>query len=405
VARDENERSVILVAREDELRSAVERLRHAKRIAVDVESNGLFRYRAGLCTMQLATTDEVVVVDTIAAPLKLLGELLGPSGPRKIIHDIAFDARILAENGLVLANVLDTSLLARMLGRTATGLASLLQGELGIGVDKKLQHHDWTERPLRSHHLRYLADDVVHLEALADKLSQEAAARDSIIGDAVEEETRYRLAQAITAAGTTDPRPPYIRLKGIDRVPKSELPILRRLADVREAKARSLDVPPYKVLGPDVLFAIAKVKPKTMDDLGRIRGATGGHRARALAAAMLEAVASGIADAGVLPPEELAMLERPRLPPAIVKARRGREGRLTSWRKAEAARRGLDEQVVLPGHCLQDLADLPDDSTLDAIAQVPGIGSFRLERDGAALKAALAAPLPSSATNEGPGSS
>ena len=30
------------------------------------------------------------------------------------------------------------------------------------------------------------------------------------------------------AAGSVDPRPPYIRLKGIDRVPKDELPILRR---------------------------------------------------------------------------------------------------------------------------------------------------------------------------------
>ena len=63
-----------------------------------------------------------------------------------------------------------------MLGRTATGLASLLGSELGIAVDKKLQHHDWTERPIQSHHLRYLADDVVYLEALADKLWNEVEA-------------------------------------------------------------------------------------------------------------------------------------------------------------------------------------------------------------------------------------
>ncbi|MDF2694908.1 MAG: Ribonuclease [Labilithrix sp.] len=388
----ENETPVVLVAREDELRSAVDRLRRASRIAVDIESNGLFRYRAGLCTMQLATSDEVVIVDTLAAPLGALAELLGPDGPRKIVHDVAFDARILAESGLVLANVLDTSLVARMLSRTATGLASLLQSELGIAVDKKLQHHDWTERPIRSHQLRYLADDVVHLGALADKPWQEVEAAASGIGDAIEEETKYRLAQAIAAAGTVDPRPPYIRLKGIDRVPKNELPILRRLAELRENKAKSLDVPPYKVLGPDVLFAIAKVKPKTMEELSRIKGAMGGHRARSLAPAMLQAVAAGIADAGVLPEEERAMLERPRLPSAIIKARRGRESRLTAWRKAEAGRRGVDEQVILPGHCLQDLADLPDGSTLDTIATVPGLGAFRLERDGVALLTALAAP-------------
>lgn len=387
------EMPVVLVTREDELHPVIARLRRAPRVAVDIESNGLFRYKATLCTMQLATTDEVVVVDTMTTPLRALAELLGPGGPRKIVHDVSFDARILAEAGLVLANVLDTSLAARMLGRTATGLASLLQSELGVTMDKTLQHHDWTERPLQRRQLRYLAGDVLYLEALADKLSAEIAGRsgDGAIDAAVEEETRYRLAQSIAAAGAVDPRPPYVRLKGIDRAPKDELPILRRLAELREQKAKSLDVPPYKVIGPDVLFAIARAKPRAMADLARVKGAVSGHRARALAPSVLDAVAAGLADGGVLPAEERVMLERPRLPPAIVKARRGREVRLTSWRKAEAKRRGVDEQVVLPGHVLQDLADLPDGASLEAIAAVPGIGAFRVARDGAALLAALAA--------------
>ncbi len=379
---------MLLVTREDELRTVATRLLRANRVAVDIESNGLFKYKATLCTMQLATADEVVVVDTLATPLAALAEVLGPKGPRKIVHDVAFDARILAEANLVLANVLDTSLAARMLGRSATGLASLVASELGISMDKKLQHHDWTERPIKSQQLRYLAEDVVHLEALAGRLWKEVEERG--IADAVEEETRYRLTQAVAGAGMVDPRPPYIRLKGIDRVPKEELPILRRLAEIRENKAKKLDVPPYKVIGPDVLFAIARAKPRTMDELARIKGATGGHRARSLGPSMLEAVAAGLADGG-FPDAERAMLEKPRPPSTVIKARRAREGRLTSWRKAEAKRRGVDEQVVLPGHCLQDLADLPDEATLDEIAAVPGIGAFRLERDGAAIQAALAA--------------
>jgi ribonuclease D len=392
---------VVLVTREAELHDIVSRLARAERIAVDVESNGLFRYRATLCTIQLATVDEVFVVDPLATPVAALGEVLGPKGPRKIIHDVAFDARILAESGLVLGNVLDTSIAARMVGRTATGLASLLGAELGITVDKKLQHHDWTERPIRPNQLRYLADDVIHLGALADKLwsavtepHPEHAEIDRGIADAIEEETRYRVSQAVTAAGILDPRPPFVRLKGVDRAPKDELPILKRIADVRENKARGLDVPPYKVLSPDVLFAIAKAKPKTLDELARIKGATGGSRARSIAPMLLQAVAAGIADAGVLSDEERAMLERPRLPQSIVKARRTREGRLSSWRKAEAKRRHVDEQVVLPGHCLQDLADLPEGSSLESVAAIAGIGSFRTLRDGAAILAALSAPEP-----------
>ncbi|HVH44307.1 MAG TPA: ribonuclease D [Labilithrix sp.] len=391
----------LLVSREDELREVAARLARAQRVALDIESNGLFKYKATLCTMQLATADEVVVVDTLAVPLHALSDLLGPNGPPKIVHDIAFDARILAESKLLLANVLDTSLAARMLGRAATGLASLMSSELGVTLDKKLQHHDWTERPIQRHQLRYLADDVIHLEALADKLWAEIEQRETAgawgIAEAIEEETRYRLAQAISAAGSVDPRPPYIRLKGIDRVPKEELPILRRIAELRETKARSLDVPPYKVIGPDVLFAIAKARPRTLDELSRVRGATSGHRARSLASSMLAAVAAGLADDGI-PDEERRLLDRPRLPSSVLKERRARESRLTAWRKSEAKKRGVDEQVVLPGHCLQDLADLADDATLERVCAIPGLGALRAERDGRALLSALAAaPHPGSA--------
>lgn len=387
---------VVRVSTEPELRQVAARLAKAERIAIDIESNGLFRYRASLCVLQIAVPGEApIVVDTIAVAgatvsataLAPLGDVLSAAGPRKIVHDVAFDARLLAENGCVLGNVFDTALAARMLGRAQAGLASLLQSELGVTVDKKLQHHDWTERPITAAQLAYLADDVVHLPALAEKFAAEVA--DKGIIDELEEETRYRLAQAEASVAAGDPRPFYVRLKGVDRVPKEELPLLRRLADAREAEAKALDVPPYKVIGPDVLFAIAKARPRSMADLEKVKNALAGHRARAIAPKLLAAVEAGLADGGV-PDADRAFFERPRLPPGQVKARRAREHRLNAWRRAEAKRRGVDEQVVLPGHCLQDLADLDDGATLEEIAKVPGIGKFRVERVGAALVDALA---------------
>ncbi|AKV01614.1 Ribonuclease D [Labilithrix luteola] len=385
---DPSTHPVSLVTTEPELVAAAKRLGQAPTVAFDLESNGLFAYRATACLVQLSSADEIVIVDAMATPLAPLADLLGSDRTVKIVHDVAFDARILAENGVHLANVRDTSVAARMLGRTATGLASLLSSELGISIDKALQQHDWGKRPLDAHALAYLSGDVQHLQSLADKLWAEVNERN--IGDAIDEETRYRLSQAIDAAKTEDIRPPYIRLKGIDRAAQGDLPILKRLADLREARAKELDVPPYKVLGPDILFAIAQRRPKTMDDLARIRGATAGHRARSIARDVLRAVASGIADAGI-PEEDRAMLQRPRLPSAIAKARRAREQRLTRWRKIEAKQRGIDEQVVLPGHCLQDIADL-DEPSVDDLYTIAGIGRFRVERDGAAILAALNAP-------------
>jgi ribonuclease D len=379
---------VPLISTEPELRTLAERLAKTPRIAIDIESNGLFKYRASLCTLQIAVPGEApLVVDTLAVSLTPLQHVLSAAGPRKIVHDIAFDARILAESGCVLGNVFDTSLSARMLGRQQAGLASLLQSELGVTVDKKLQHHDWTERPITAEQLQYLADDVAHLPALAAKLEAEVAEKG--IRDELEEETRYRLGQAEASVLAGDPRPFYTRLKGIDKVPAEELPLLRRLADAREAEAKALDVPPYKVIGPDVLFAIAKARPRTMADLEKVKNALAGHRARAIAPKLLAAVAAGLAD-GAIPEADRAFLERPRLPAGIAKARRAREHRLNAWRRAEAKKRGVDEQVVLPGHCLQDLADLNDGATLEDIAAIPGIGAFRVARDGAAIVDALA---------------
>lgn len=384
VSRDDK---VCVVTREDELVALAPRLSRSDVIALDIESNGIFAYRARLCVLQLATRDEVVLIDALTTPLTALTALLGENGPLKIIHDVAFDARILADTGITLGNVRDTSLAARMLGRTATGLSSLL-AEVGVTLDKKMQKHDWSKRPLTREALVYLAADVVHLHALADRLWTEVDARG--IASEVDEETRYRLGTA--REGTTDPRPAWLRLKGIERAPLDHVPILRHLTDLRETRARELDVPPFKIFTPDVLFAIAAAKPKNLADLARIRGISSSGPSASLANAVLRAVEKGLAEAAPSP-EDLALLSPPRPPASMIRARRDRERSLSRWRKAEAARRSVDEQVVLPGHCLQDLAEI-DEPTELAIAAVPGIGAFRVARDGAALLSALTTPPP-----------
>jgi ribonuclease D len=102
---------------------------------------------------------------------------------------------------------------------------------------------------------------------------------------------------------------------------------------------------------------------------------------------MLRAVAAGIAE-GAIPEAERALFERPRVPSAIGKARRAREARLLAWRREAAKARGVDEQVVLPGHCVKELAE-SGPATREEIANVPGLGAFRAERDGEAILRAL----------------
>jgi ribonuclease D len=383
------EQGATVVTTRDELARVVTAAGAAPMVAIDAEGNGLFAYRARLCTVQLAWQDgdetRIVVVDTLAVDPSPLGAVFDRAGPIKVLHDFTFDVKLLAEAGVELDNVRDTSVLARMLGRKATGLASLLSSELGIVVPKDLQQHDWSRRPLRPAELAYLASDVRHLAALYDKLTLEAHARD--IEEEVLVECTFKRESAL--APPREKRPAYLRIKGVDALDAPSLAVLRRLVMEREAMAELWDVPPFKVASNETLLVLAQRKPLNMDELRRVkrgispRLADSGER-------LVVAIAAGLAD-GAVPASDRTV--EVRLDRATMAARRAREKRLSAWRRAEATASGLDEQVVLPGHCLTELIGL-DDIEPRAIAEVRGIGARRFARHGAILQALLEGDLP-----------
>src|SRR3989442_1782983 len=118
---------VILVDDAERARTVAERLPAGIEIPLDLESNGLHAYRATTCTVQLGVVagelvEEVVVLDPIVGGAPVLAafrDVFGASGPIKIVHDLAFDARMLAREGVPLGNVFDTSLAVRFLGVTS----------------------------------------------------------------------------------------------------------------------------------------------------------------------------------------------------------------------------------------------------------------------------------------------
>ncbi len=378
-----------------------------ERIALDVESDGLFSFRAGLCVVQIATARDVFVVDTLKPwPREPLAKLLGDGGPIKVLHDLGFDARLLGEHGVNLGRCHDTAIAATLLGRKATGLGTLLATELGVTVDKSLQTHDWRTRPLSPPQLDYLAADVEHLLALDDRLRGEAETR-GILED-VDEEIAYRLETAAESVREPDERPPYVRVKGIDKLAQAgpggrrrdtELAIVRELAQLRETEARERDVPPYRVMGNETLLALAAARPRTMLELSRMRGL--GVEAGRLGPSILQAVARGV-QAGKIPADEERWFERPRVPGEEARAERARQAKLTAWRKAEAAARGVDEQAVLPGHLLRAIAAATGTAdVLASLERVRGMSARRLERYGEALVLALSREVESEPAAEG----
>lgn len=352
-------------------------------VAVDAEGDGYFRYRGKLCTLQLAWGPRIALLDTLAlSDLSPLQPLLSSEGPLKVLHDAAFDARMLAARGLALDRVFDTAVAARFLGEQATGLASLLQKHFDVRLDKEQQQRDWAERPLDDRALEYLAADVRHLVPLGE-LMRERLRRAGIEAEAAEE-CSYVLWKASQAEPPT--APPWMRVKGARELSPRDLAVLRELADVREQAAREADVPPHRVLHDKALLVLARRAPRSMSELQSVR-ALRNARARRLARAWLAAVQRG-RDAGDVPADERLRWQPP-APPAEERAvRRARQQTLTAWRKKEAARREVDPQVVLPGHCLQDLASRGAENEA-ALQAVPGLGAARLERYAVELLTAL----------------
>jgi len=353
-----------------------------ERVGVDIEGNGLFVYRARICTVQLAWQGDdgihAAVIDALAVDPRVLKPLLESARPIKVIHDIAYDARMLHRAGVTLRQVHDTALTATFLGRRSTGLSALLQSELGISVDKGMQLSDWTRRPLDSEALAYLSADVEHLLALDDRLWSEACAA-GIDGE-VTTETEHRLRSAAEPERVASPA--FVRIRGLERLDDPGRAVLMRAAQAREQLAQERDVPPFRVTSDAKLLAMAKSRPCTDEQVRALIGSDDG-----VVQAMLAAVREGV-EAGKLDAQSEALLARPPFDRAAVDTRKRREKRLTSWREAEAKRRGVHEQVVLPGHCLRRLAE-GDALTEERIAALEGMGQARAARYAAALSALL----------------
>jgi len=391
-----------LVQDADVLAAVIEHAGRAPAIAVDVEANGLFVYRPRLCTVQLAWEEgertKIAVIDTLRVEVDALASLFAATAPIKVLHDLTFDARMLHDHGAPLHHARDTSVAARLLGVKSTGLASVLATELGVVLDKRYQQHDWSRRPFEPAQLAYPGNTVAHLLQLERALMTKVTAMD--IAAEVEAECAYKLVAAL--APPRDQRPAYARLKGVQRLDLPGRAVLMHLVATREEIAEALDVPPFKVITNEVLLELARKRPRSVAELGRIRGAMSGRAGR-YANRWLGAIAAGLA-AGDVPPEDRVHFVPPPFDRQAVARRRDIESKLSAFRRAEAQRRGVDEQVVLPGHCVHDLAAMlatmapRDPDIVPRIAAISGIGAKRAEQYASVLAALLESPTTSDPT-------
>ena len=243
-------------------------------IALDTEFLREKTYYPKLCLLQIATTQHVACIDPIAIPdLGPVLELIFNEQVIKVMHSGRQDLEILYHlGGKVPSPVFDTQIAALLLGYPEqVGYANLVRDELGISLDKLHTRADWSLRPLSPEQVRYAADDVIYLvdvyRQLTGKLDQ--LERSDWLG-----EDFQRLINP--ALYDIAPEDAWLKVKGGNRVRGESLAVMQALAGWRERVAREKDRPKGWILRDDALVDIARHRPQSVEDLGRIRGLSEG---------------------------------------------------------------------------------------------------------------------------------
>src|SRR5690606_33940651 len=143
-------RPVRWITSDAELPALCEALRGERFIGLDVETTIKSQ---SLCLIQIAASSGTYLFDALElADLSPLAEVFGDAAVVKVIHNAAFERRILGRYGLALEGVVDTLRVSRRLRgtRIADGhsLKSVCARELGLMLDKSEQISDWSQRPL-----------------------------------------------------------------------------------------------------------------------------------------------------------------------------------------------------------------------------------------------------------------
>ncbi len=224
-------------------------------VSLDTEADSFHHYFEKVCLLQIGIGDEAWLVDPLAGAD--LAPLLSRLAPRRLLmHGADYDLRLLFRGyGFRASTLFDTMLAAQLLGEKEIGLAALLAARVGVTLDKAHQRADWSERPIPAPMAAYAAADVAHLPALVESLANDLDAKGRLAWHA--EECARLAAAAFPAERASDPENDW-RIKGSNALTDRERAFLKALWEAREARARALDRPPFRVLVNEKLLDAAR---------------------------------------------------------------------------------------------------------------------------------------------------
>jgi ribonuclease D len=362
-----------LVATAECFQSMMEKLRSASRLAIDMEADSLYHYFEKVCLLQISTDTETFILDPLVLKeISSLAPLIADPSIEKVFHAAGYDVFCLRRDyGFTFINIFDTHMAAQLLGYEYLGLSAMMEILLGIHHSKRRQRDDWSQRPLIAEQLEYAAMDTHHLLRLRDVLEAE-----------LKQKGRLSWAQEEFAMAAANERPEkefdaegYRRIKGNRDLAVQDQVVLRALYLFRDAAARKLDVPPFKVLNNSVLMDLASHSPQSVQELFKRSGIS--YRvARKFGPDILNV----IAEARKQDPAVLELPARSNGKPPN-RAARHRLEQLKQWRFGKSTELNLHVGVIFPANLLELLAMTPP-SDLEGFMNFPGMRRWRVQEFG-----------------------
>lgn len=254
------------ITEQAEFDQLVDELSQTDAYALDTEFHRERTYLPHLALVQLATADRIALVDALEIDVQTLGKAFR-SEAVCVMHAGSQDLEILElECGAVPNRMFDTQIGALFCGYRTSSLGKLVEGFLGVQLDKSSQLSDWTRRPLPPDDLRYAASDVAHLlelrEALLDRLRDQGR-----VEWAEEEIERLRLKDR----SPPEPETLWWKLRGKTKLSGRARGVAQELAAWREGVAKQKNRPPRTVLSDMALLALAQRPARNAEQLSGVR--------------------------------------------------------------------------------------------------------------------------------------
>jgi ribonuclease D len=279
-----------LIDQHGQLQPLLEAIEKDVEVVMDTEADNMYRFRVRVCLLQFFVGGEVFLVDALA-PLDL-GPLWSRLAVKPLVmHGSDFDLRLLHDFcGFRAASLFDTMLAAQLLGRSRIGLASLIEDNFGVKLDKDGQKANWSRRPITRKLLDYAALDVWYLPSLRDILTRELKRLGRV--EWMEQQCRAQIEAGVT--GFAPPDENDWRIGKSERLRARGQAVLHAVWHWRQEQAQRLDTPPFKVCSNEFLVRLSSVADEggTVDSI--LSGVNLGKRHGRLIGSLAAAVREGI---------------------------------------------------------------------------------------------------------------